>query len=92
MSTDDAALIEAWRSGDPRAADVLLRRFSETRRRHPLAPAESPEEGIQRESDLLGPIKARADMLLDTSEMTIDQAVAAAVAEVDRAKARLGAL
>lgn len=52
------------------STDVLLRRFSETRRRHPLAPAESPEEGIQRESDLLGPIKARADMLLDTSEMT----------------------
>lgn len=27
MTTDDAALIEAWRSGDPRAADVLLRRY-----------------------------------------------------------------
>ncbi|MDM8166297.1 RNase adapter RapZ [Roseovarius sp.] len=52
------------------STDVLLRRFSETRRRHPLAPAESPEEGIQREADLLGPIKARADMLIDTSEMT----------------------
>lgn len=52
------------------STDVLLRRFSETRRRHPLAPAESPDEGIQREADLLGPIKARADMLIDTSEMT----------------------
>ncbi len=50
-------------------ADVLLRRYSETRRRHPLAPAESPEAGIAREFDLLGPIKARADMLIDTSEM-----------------------
>ncbi|MEM7733251.1 MAG: RNase adapter RapZ [Pseudomonadota bacterium] len=50
--------------------DVLLRRFSETRRRHPLAPADSPEQGIDRELDLLGPIKARADLLLDTSEMS----------------------
>ncbi|MEQ8902196.1 MAG: (d)CMP kinase [Roseovarius sp.] len=39
------------------------------------------------------PLKPAEDALrLDTSEMTIDQAVAAAVAEVDRAKARLGAL
>ncbi len=50
--------------------EVLLRRFSETRRRHPLAPAESPGAGIRRELDLLGPIKARADMLIDTSEMS----------------------
>ena len=50
--------------------DVLLRRFSETRRKHPLAPADSPELGIERELDLLGPIKARADLLLDTSEMS----------------------
>ncbi|WP_101065551.1 RNase adapter RapZ [Roseovarius salinarum] len=50
--------------------DVLLRRFSETRRRHPLAPAESPEQGIAREFDLLRPIRARADVLLDTSEMS----------------------
>ncbi|MCZ7674716.1 MAG: RNase adapter RapZ [Roseovarius sp.] len=51
-------------------SDVLLRRFSETRRRHPLAPAESPGEGIRREHDLLGPIKLRADMLIDTSELS----------------------
>ncbi len=50
--------------------DVLVRRFSETRRRHPLAPAESPEQGIAREFDLLVPIRARADLLVDTSEMT----------------------
>lgn len=50
--------------------DVLIRRFSETRRRHPMAPAESPAEGIAREFDLLGPIRARADILIDTSELT----------------------
>ena len=52
------------------STDVLLRRFSETRRRHPLSPAESPDEGIAKELDLLGPIKARADMLIDTSDMS----------------------
>lgn len=50
--------------------DVLLRRYSETRRRHPLAPAESPVQGIEREVDLLVPVRARADILLDTSELT----------------------
>ncbi len=50
--------------------DVLLRRFSETRRRHPLAPAEDPALGIQRENDLLVPIRARADILIETSELT----------------------
>jgi UPF0042 nucleotide-binding protein len=50
--------------------DVLLRRFSETRRRHPLAPDESPGVGIEREARLLGPIRSRADVLIDTSDMT----------------------
>lgn len=50
--------------------DILLRRFSETRRRHPLAPAESAEVGIDRELDLLGPIRARADILIDSSELS----------------------
>ncbi|MDK3020213.1 RNase adapter RapZ [Pseudodonghicola flavimaris] len=53
--------------------DVLLRRFSETRRRHPLAPAESPETGIRRELDLLAPLRERADMLIDTSDMNVHQ-------------------
>lgn len=50
--------------------EILLRRFSETRRRHPLAPGDTPGEGIDRELDLLGPARARADILVDTSEMT----------------------
>ncbi|RKF14639.1 RNase adapter RapZ [Roseovarius spongiae] len=52
------------------APDVLQRRFSETRRRHPLAPDESARTGIERELDLLGPIRVRANILIDTSEMT----------------------
>jgi len=50
--------------------DILLNRYSETRRRHPLAPAESPEQGIAREMDLLQPIRVRADVLIDTSDLT----------------------
>ena len=51
-------------------AEELLRRFGETRRRHPLAPGEPPEEGIAREIDLLAPVKVRADLLIDTSDLT----------------------
>jgi RNase adapter protein RapZ len=51
------------------ATPELIRRYSQTKRRHPLAPAETPDEGIAREIDLLAPIRARADHLIDTSEM-----------------------
>lgn len=50
--------------------DVLLRRFSETRRPHPLAPTDAPLAGIDREANILVPIRHRADHLIDTSEMT----------------------
>ncbi len=49
---------------------VLLLRYSETRRRHPLAPAETPLVGIEREFDLLAPIQAMANILIDTSAFT----------------------
>lgn len=48
----------------------LIRRYSETRRRHPLAAHETPEEGVAREIDLLAPIRVRADHLVDTTEMS----------------------
>lgn len=50
--------------------DVLLRRYSETRRRHPMAPAETAQQGIDRELDLLAPVRARASHLIDTSGLT----------------------
>jgi UPF0042 nucleotide-binding protein len=49
---------------------ILLIRYSETRRRHPLAPEETPSIGIAREFDLLSPIKSRADILIDTPDMS----------------------
>ena len=50
--------------------DVLVRRYSETRRRHPLAPSERPLVGIEREMELLVPVREQADFLIDTSDMT----------------------
>ncbi|OCX58672.1 RNase adaptor protein RapZ [Thioclava sp. SK-1] len=52
-------------------ADVLQRRYSETRRRHPLSPDDAPMEGITQEMDILAPIRARADILIDSSDMTV---------------------
>jgi UPF0042 nucleotide-binding protein len=52
------------------APAVLIRRFSETRRRHPLAPNETPAQGVEREIDLLAPIRVRADHLIDTTDLT----------------------
>lgn len=53
------------------APNVLIRRYSETRRRHPMAPSTSAEEGVEREIDLLAPIKVRADLVIDTSDLTV---------------------
>jgi len=50
--------------------DELVRRYSETRRRHPLAPSESPLTGILRERELLIPIRARADILIDSTGLS----------------------
>jgi len=49
--------------------DVLVRRYSETRRRHPIHESESLLECISKERILLSEIRARADYVLDTSSM-----------------------
>ena len=48
---------------------VLLRRFSETRRRHPLAVDRPLAQGIETERRLIAPIKSRADLVIDTSAL-----------------------
>lgn len=50
--------------------EQLLRRFNETRRRHPLRAEGSPLDAILAEHDMLAPIRARADVLVDTSELS----------------------
>lgn len=55
------------------STDVLLRRYSETRRRHPLAPDDRPSEGIMRELEMLAPLRDQADVLIDTSDLNVHQ-------------------
>jgi UPF0042 nucleotide-binding protein len=50
---------------------ALVRRFSETRRPHPLDPNRPVLESIAHERELLAPIRALADHILDTSHLTI---------------------
>ncbi|EPX76931.1 RNase adapter RapZ [Litoreibacter arenae] len=50
--------------------DVLVRRYSETRRPHPMAPNESLQDGIRRERELLGAIQSRSDIVIDTSDLS----------------------
>ena len=52
---------------------VLLRRFSETRRPHPLAVNEPVVEGIREEREALRPIRKMADHILDTSSYTVHE-------------------
>ena len=47
----------------------LERRFSRTRRRHPLAPDRAIRDGIMAERELLSPLRAEADHLIDTTEL-----------------------
>ena len=54
--------------------DDLVRRYSETRRRHPLSPEGPPITGILREKELLVPIRGRADVIVDTTGMTPHEA------------------
>lgn len=53
--------------------EALVRRFSETRRPHPLAPDHPVIEGIRHERELLAELRARADMVFDTSEWSIHE-------------------
>jgi UPF0042 nucleotide-binding protein len=55
------------------ADDVLVRRFSETRRRHPLAAGGDLRDGIRQERDLLGELRDGADALIDTSQLNVHQ-------------------
>ena len=51
--------------------NVLLKRFTETRRRHPLASDRPVQDGIKKEQELLHPIKKDADIVIDTTELSI---------------------
>jgi UPF0042 nucleotide-binding protein len=50
--------------------ETLVDRYKETRRRHPLAPEGRIVDGIRAERELLAPLRARADIVMDTSDLT----------------------
>jgi UPF0042 nucleotide-binding protein len=53
--------------------DVLIQRFSETRRQHPLGEGGSILDGIRMEREKLSALKSRADKIIDTSALTVHQ-------------------
>src|ERR687891_265095 len=50
--------------------ETLLDRYKETRRRHPLAPDGRIIDGIRAERALLAPLRERADLVMDTTDLT----------------------
>ncbi len=53
--------------------DTLIRRFSESRRPHPLAAGVPLEEGIRREREALAPLRDLADLIIDSSSFDVHQ-------------------
>ena len=51
-------------------SEVLQRRFTETRRRHPVSPDRPVTDGIRHELRMLEPLRARADDIVDTTQYT----------------------
>jgi UPF0042 nucleotide-binding protein len=52
------------------AGSELIRRYDETRRRHPLAPDRPAEDGIARERKLMAPLLAASDNMIDTTDLS----------------------
>ncbi len=48
---------------------AIIRRYKETRRRHPMAPSSRITEGIAKERERLAPVRAKATYIIDTSEL-----------------------
>jgi RNase adapter protein RapZ len=53
--------------------DALLRRFSETRRPHPLGHDRPVREGLRRERALMNPIRRLADVVIDTTKFNVHE-------------------
>jgi UPF0042 nucleotide-binding protein len=52
---------------------VLVRRFESSRRPHPLQGSDRIVDGLARERELLGNIRGEADLVIDTSELTVHE-------------------
>ena len=53
--------------------EVLVRRYENTRRRHPMSGADRVSEAIERERALLEEVKSEADLVVDTSDLNVHQ-------------------
>jgi len=53
--------------------DILIRRYSETRHRHPLGDGRGIASSIARERRMLEPIRQEADVVVDTSDLSLRQ-------------------
>lgn len=70
------------------ADEALVRRFSETRRPHPLAPGGDLLSGIQAERERLGPMKARARRVFDTTNLSVHELRRMLIDHIARGTAR----
>jgi UPF0042 nucleotide-binding protein len=53
--------------------EILMRRYSETRRKHPLANDDAVLQGISREQELLAQLRQRATRIIDTSDLNVHE-------------------
>ena len=53
--------------------EVLIQRFKETRRNHPLSPQGTVSDGIAKEREKLSELRGRADKIMDTSRMKVSE-------------------
>jgi UPF0042 nucleotide-binding protein len=80
LDSTPAALEEVRREGHQLevvfldcADEALIRRFSETRRRHPLSPDGSVQDGIATERRMLDQLRGLADQIVDTTRMNVHE-------------------
>ena len=69
LSADQPATLVFVEASD----EVLMRRFSETRRPHPLSAGKTIAEGIREERKRMAPIRRLADVIIDTSKFNIHE-------------------
>jgi UPF0042 nucleotide-binding protein len=83
FTVDDLLRIDQWLTAKPElnvsllfldcSDEALQQRFTETRRRHPLAVDRPVTDGIRREREMLWPLKNEADQVIDTSTISIHE-------------------
>jgi RNase adapter protein RapZ len=71
--------------------EIILQRFSQTRRQHPLSRADNLMESVRAEQQQLEPLKIEADKIIDTSDFTVHD-LKAAIMEIARKDATFSSM